>query len=100
MCERHAKRAYGPVFETARFLLVDRTMWESLKPLFEWFDHLWVGQAIASTVPAVLFQFTFFRWVIGKEEAQRSRPLGWLVSVASLVLWFGVGVGGRAIGFV
>jgi hypothetical protein len=51
-------------------------------------------------VPAVLFQFTLFRWVTRKEEVERSRPLGWLVSVASLVLWFGVGVGGRAIGFV
>ena len=171
--------------KTARFLLVDPTMWESLKPFFEWSDHLWVGQAISGTtwafplietihilaltimygamivldlrllgmamrkqstallarnlepymtwglivmlgsgfllftseamkcdvnegfrfkmavlVPAVLFQFTFFRWVIRKPEAQRSRPLGWLVSVASLTLWFGVGVGGRAIGFV
>jgi len=26
--------------------------------------------------------------------------LGWLVAVLSLALWFGVGIGGRAIGFV
>jgi hypothetical protein len=55
---------------------------------------------MAVLVLAVLFQFTLFRWVTRKEEAERSRPLGWMVSVASLVLWFGVGVGGRAIGFV
>ncbi|MBZ5636743.1 MAG: hypothetical protein LAO55_26760 [Acidobacteriia bacterium] len=55
---------------------------------------------MAVLVPAVLFQFTLFRWVTHKEEVERSRPLGWMVSVASLVLWFGVGVGGRAIGFV
>ena len=51
-------------------------------------------------VPAVLFQVTIFHRVTHQEEIERSRPLGWLVSVASLVLWFGVGVGGRAIGFV
>jgi len=26
--------------------------------------------------------------------------LGWLVALLSLTLWFGVGIGGRAIGFV
>jgi hypothetical protein len=55
---------------------------------------------MAVLVPAVLFQFTFFRWVTHKDESDRSRPLGWLVSLASLTLWFGVGIGGRAIGFV
>ncbi len=55
---------------------------------------------MAVLVPAVLFQFTLFRWVTRREEVERPRPLGWMVSVASLVLWFGVGVGGRAIGFV
>ncbi len=160
-------------------------MWESLRPIFEWSDNLWVGHAISGStwafpfietihilaltimygamvildlrllglamrkqsaallarnldpymtwglivmlgsgfllftseamkcyvnegfrfkmavlVPAVLFQFTLFRSVTHKAESERPRALGWAVSVASLVLWFGVGVGGRAIGFV
>jgi len=51
-------------------------------------------------VPAVLFQYTLFRWVTRQDDVERSRPLGWVVSALSLVLWFGVGAGGRAIGFV
>ena len=39
---------------------------------------------MAVLVPAVLFQFTLFRWVTHKEESDRSKPLGWLVSLASL----------------
>jgi hypothetical protein len=55
---------------------------------------------MAVLVPAVLFQFTLFRSVTRQDDLKRSRPLGWMVSVISLVLWFGVGIGGRAIGFV
>jgi hypothetical protein len=51
-------------------------------------------------VPAVLFQCTLFRWVTRQDDVKRSRPLGWVVSALSLVLWLGVGAGGRAIGFV
>jgi len=51
-------------------------------------------------VPAVLFQFTYFRWVTRQDEARRSRVLGWTASVLSTVLWMAVGVCGRAIGFV
>lgn len=51
-------------------------------------------------VPAVLFQYTLFRFVIRQTEEERSVPMGWAVSVLSTVLWLGVGIGGRAIGFV
>jgi len=51
-------------------------------------------------VPAVLFQYTLFRWVIRQDDAKRSAPVGWVVSLLSMVLWVGVGIGGRAIGFV
>lgn len=51
-------------------------------------------------VPAVLFQYTLFRWVIRQDDAKRSAPVGWAVSLLSMVLWLGVGIGGRAIGFV
>jgi hypothetical protein len=39
--------------------------------------------------PAIIFQFTLFRWITHKDENKRP-----------MILWFGVGVGGRAIGFV
>jgi hypothetical protein len=55
---------------------------------------------IVVLVPAVLFQYTLFRWVIRQDDAKRSAPVGWVVSLLSMVLWVGVGVGGRAIGFV
>jgi len=51
-------------------------------------------------VPAVLFQYTLFRWVIRQDDEKRSAPVGWAVSLLSMVLWLGVGIGGRAIGFV
>ena len=51
-------------------------------------------------VPAMLFQYTLFRWVVRQDDERRSAPLGWAVSVLSTMLWVGVGVGGRAIGFV
>ena len=50
--------------------------------------------------PAIIFQYTLFRWVTHKDEGKRPMLLGWAVSLVSLTLWFGVGVGGRAIGFV
>ena len=50
--------------------------------------------------PAIVFQFTLFRWITHKDENRRSLFLGWLAALLSLALWFGVGVGGRAIGFV
>ena len=50
--------------------------------------------------PAIIFQFTLFRWITHKDEDKRPMLLGWLVALLSLALWFGVGIGGRAIGFV
>ncbi len=55
---------------------------------------------MAVLFPAILFQFTLFRWVSHKDEEKRPMALGWAVAVLSLTLWFGVGIGGRAIGFV
>jgi hypothetical protein len=51
-------------------------------------------------LPAIIFQFTLFRWITHKDENQRPMLLGWVSALLSLILWFGVGVGGRAIGFV
>ena len=51
-------------------------------------------------LPAIIFQFTLFRWITHKDEDKRPRLLGRVSALLSLVLWFGVGIGGRAIGFV
>jgi len=55
---------------------------------------------MALLFPAIIFQFTLFRWITHRDEEKRPMLLGWLVALLSLTLWFGVGVGGRAIGFV
>jgi len=55
---------------------------------------------MALLFPAIIFQFTLFRSVTHKDEGKRPMLLGWLVALLSLTLWFGVGIGGRAIGFV
>ena len=48
---------------------------------------------------ALLFHFTFFRRAAWHEGA--GSPLGRkMTAVVSMLLWLGVGVGGRAIGFV
>ena len=55
---------------------------------------------MAFLFPAIVFQYTLFRWITHKEESKRPMVLGRAVALLSLGLWFGVGVGGRAIGFV
>lgn len=49
---------------------------------------------------ALTFHFTIFRKVTGSEDDKRSPLLGGLVGLVSLMLWFGVGMAGRAIAFV
>ena len=55
---------------------------------------------MALLFPAILFQFTLFRWITHQDENKRPMLLAWVSALLSLILWFGVGVGGRAIGFV
>ena len=55
---------------------------------------------MAFLFPAIIFQYTLFRWVTNQNDAKRSKLLGGLVAILSTILWVGVGVGGRAIGFV
>jgi len=49
---------------------------------------------------AILYTFTIYRWALRADES-RMAPV-WRISAAvlSLLLWSGVGLGGRAIGFV
>src|SRR5665213_592584 len=42
---------------------------------------------MAFLFPAIIFQFTLFRWITHKDEDKRPMLLGWLVAVLSLVLW-------------
>jgi hypothetical protein len=48
---------------------------------------------------AMLFQYTLWPQVVYKDKIAGS-GLAWTTAILSLLLWFGVGVGGRAIGFV
>lgn len=57
-----------------------------------WF---WIKMALLAT--ALIFHFTFFRKVIRSEEAAASK--GTLAALGALILWFGVGIAGRSIGF-
>lgn len=47
----------------------------------------------------LLFQYTLYRWVV-KRSTGRSGFLAASSAIASFLLWFCVGAGGRAIGFV
>jgi putative flippase GtrA len=54
---------------------------------------------MASLLLAIIFAFTIRRKVTFADEA-RIRPATYkLVALVSLALWFGVGAGGRWIGF-
>src|SRR5262249_55699675 len=48
--------------------------------------------------PALIFQYTWYRSVTKADQATPGK--GWTVAILSLVLWFGVGWGGRGIGFI
>ena len=48
---------------------------------------------------AILFQYTIYRRVIDADAIDQEPRWGKLVATVSLVLWFGVGWGGRGIGF-
>ena len=55
---------------------------------------------MSSLVLAILFTFTIHRKVAMSDESRVSPLWRRLVAVISLVLWTGVGLGGRAIGYV
>jgi len=49
---------------------------------------------------AILFTFTIHRKVTMSDEARVAPLWRWVVAVVSVLLWTGVGLGGRAIGYV
>ena len=48
---------------------------------------------------AIVFTFTVRRWLIFKEDADINPVLAKIVAVVSVLLWSGVGIMGRGIGF-
>ena len=55
---------------------------------------------MASLALAIVFTFTLYRKVTLSEETQMSPVWNSVVALISLVLWTGVGLAGRAIGYV
>ena len=49
---------------------------------------------------ALLFHFAYFRRVIRRDESSLSPAAIKIAGIGALVLWFGVGLAGRGIGFV
>jgi uncharacterized protein DUF6644 len=54
---------------------------------------------MVSLALAIAFTFTIRRWVTGADEARINPIVYKVVALVSLALWFGVGAGGRWIGF-
>jgi hypothetical protein len=48
----------------------------------------------------LIFQYTFYRSLLKKDDAERNRIIGGGAALLNFALWFMVGAGGRAIGFV
>jgi hypothetical protein len=49
---------------------------------------------------AILYTFTIYRWVVRADEFRVARVWRVFAALLSLLLWSGVGLGGRAIGYV
>jgi hypothetical protein len=49
---------------------------------------------------AVIFHYTIYSKITYAPEPQVSKSWNRIAAVTSVILWFGVGVGGRAIGFL
>jgi hypothetical protein len=50
-------------------------------------------------VLAIIFTFTVRRWLIYKDDAQINPAVAKIVAIISVLLWSGVGIMGRGIGF-
>ena len=49
---------------------------------------------------ALIFHFTAYSWVTRADAANTTPPWGRLAAIVSILLWLGVGIGGRGIGFL
>ena len=50
--------------------------------------------------PGIVVYFTIHRWITKREDSKIGPIWGKVVGLLSMALWFGVALGGRAIGFV
>ncbi|MEP6961743.1 MAG: DUF6644 family protein [Acidobacteriota bacterium] len=55
---------------------------------------------MASLFLVLVFQYTLYRSLLKREDSQRSALISGAAALLNFILWFCVGAGGRAIGFV
>ena len=55
---------------------------------------------MACLAAILIFQYTVYRALIRQDDDRRNKLLGGAAALVNFALWFGVGAGGRAIGFV
>ena len=51
-------------------------------------------------IAAMIFHYTIFRWITRADEGRISPAWNKLAAIISILLWVGVGIGGRGIGFL
>ena len=64
-----------------------------------YFEGEWFRRKMVLLAVALLFNFTLFRKVTNAEEGRYSPALNRITGVLALLLWFSVGMSGRAIAF-
>jgi hypothetical protein len=64
-----------------------------------YFEGQWFRRKMVLLVVALVFQATWFRAVVRAEDGRFSAWQNRVTAAAALLLWFGVGVAGRAIAF-
>ena len=64
-----------------------------------YFEGAWFQRKMALLLMALVFNFTWFRTVANAQEGQFSEWTNRVTAGVALLLWFGVGVAGRAIAF-
>jgi hypothetical protein len=72
------------------------TLWAS--EAVRMYDKMWFWWKMSFLAVGLVFHFSLFRKVSGRDE--NSAPMRLLTGVLALVIWFGVGFFGRAIGFL
>ena len=63
-----------------------------------YFEGQWFRRKMTLLAIALVFNVTWFRTVIHAQDGRFSRWQNALTAAVALVLWFGVGIAGRAIG--
>jgi len=61
-------------------------------------NYFWVKMYFLAG--AMIFSFTVRRWIIMGDDARANSGLAKLAAVVSIILWSGVGLAGKAIGYI